>query len=156
MNNNRITLLQSMPIFGGMSTTGLTCLIETFEEVHLQPGEFFFRENDTANSLFILESGSARVFKGQHQQSRELRTMGPGDCFGEMSLVDLNPRSASVIALSECHAVELNNTGLFHLYEQHTDQFALIQMNLLREVSRRLRDLDQRLSQLDATAIPCI
>ena len=85
------------------------------------------------------------VVKGQNLQLRQLMR---SDCFGEMTLIDLNPRSASVLALEPCLALELSNQTLLLLYETHLEQFALIQMNLLREVSRRLRYLDERLVNL--------
>jgi CRP-like cAMP-binding protein len=73
-----------------------------------------------------------------------------------MTLIDLNPRSASVLALEPCLALELSNQTLFLLYETHLEQFALIQMNLLREVSRRLRYLDERLMNLDSELLRLI
>jgi CRP-like cAMP-binding protein len=62
-----------------------------------------------------------------------------------MSLIDLGRRSASVFALSDCKAIELTSTSLLELYEHHLEQFALIQMNISRELSRRLRIADEAL-----------
>ena len=146
MDHRYLAWLQAMPIFGGMNELALTFLVEHCPEVAIDEGEYFFKEGDEGDSLFILESGSALVVKGQNLQ---LRHLARGDCFGEMTLIDLNPRSASVLALEPCLALELNNQTLFALYEAHLQQFALIQMNLLREVSRRLRYLDERLMNLD-------
>jgi CRP-like cAMP-binding protein len=66
-----------------------------------------------------------------------------------MALIDLNPRSASVVAVEDCIALEISHQALYVLYENYLEQFVLIQMNLAREVSRRLRALDERLSRLD-------
>jgi CRP/FNR family cyclic AMP-dependent transcriptional regulator len=77
-----------------------------------------------------------------------LQYLARGDCFGEMALIDLNPRSASVVAVEDCIALEISHQALYVLYEHYLEQFTLIQMNL-REVSRRLRALDERLSRLD-------
>jgi len=62
-----------------------------------------------------------------------------------MALLDLFPRSASVLALAPCTAIELSTATLYKLYETHLEQFALIQMNIARELSRRLRAADERL-----------
>lgn len=153
MQKERLTLLQSMPIFGGLNEAGLDFLSSLFKEVKVNEGDYFFREGESANSLFILESGEAQVIKGEN---RILRTLKRGDCFGEMSLIDLNPRSASILATQNCLAIELSNADLFQLYDAHMEQFTLIQMNMLREVSRRLRDLDERLSEDESELLPIL
>lgn len=79
-----------------------------------------------------------------------LRELGPGDCFGEMAMIDFAPRSASVQALAPCRAFALSIARLHRLYEQDLEQFALIQMNLSRELSRRLRVTMDRLAVLEA------
>jgi CRP-like cAMP-binding protein len=59
-----------------------------------------------------------------------------------MSLIDLGRRSASVLAMSDCTAIELKASALLDLYEHDLAQFALVQMKLARELSRRLRVAD--------------
>jgi CRP-like cAMP-binding protein len=65
--------------------------------------------------------------------------------FGEMAVMDLLPRSASVRAVENCIAIRLSAANLYQVYAQDLKQFALIQMNMGREVSRRLRESDNRL-----------
>ena len=74
-----------------------------------------------------------------------LRHLEFGDCFGEMALMDLVPRSASVRAVEHCVAIELATAHLHGLYKHDAEQFALIQMNIGREVCRRLRITDDLL-----------
>ena len=59
--------------------------------------------------------------------------------------MDLLPRSASVRAIEDCTAIRLSATNLHQIYARDLKQFALIQMNMGREVSRRLRESDNRL-----------
>jgi CRP/FNR family transcriptional regulator, cyclic AMP receptor protein len=68
----------------------------------------------------------------------------------------LNPRSASVFATEDCIALEVSQQTLFMLYEHHLAEFTLIQMNLLREVSRRLRRLDEKLMKIDKELLKLI
>ncbi|MBL8342188.1 MAG: cyclic nucleotide-binding domain-containing protein [Rubrivivax sp.] len=75
------------------------------------------------------------------QQLVELNRFGPGDCFGEMALMALRPPSASVRALTPCLAIEFGPEEMLRL-QQADQQFTLLQMNLGREVSRRLRATD--------------
>jgi len=145
MRPTQIELLQSMPIFGAIREDALQFLLEQAREIVVLAGDFFFRENDQATSMFVLESGRAVVIKGWQGHDTELHRLGAGDCFGEMALMDLFPRSASVFAVEDCRAIELSAADLLRLFERDAEQFALIQMNIGREVCRRLRATDERL-----------
>jgi CRP-like cAMP-binding protein len=143
----RIALLQGMPVFGGIREETLTFLLERSSVVRVAAGEYFFREDDEAQSMFVLEGGKAAVVKNSQGHQYLLCELARGDCFGEMSLMDMRHRSASVMAAELCHAIELSTASLFAIYEKDLEQFTLIQMNMGREVSRRLRLADDRLFQ---------
>lgn len=145
MRVTSIDLLQAMPIFGALRGDTLAFLLERTRAVRVAAGGWFFREGDAANSLFVLEAGTASVLKDWKGHQYLLRHLGPGDCFGEMALMDLMPRSASVRADGECLAIELGAEELYRLSEHDLEQFALMQMNMGREVSRRLRETDDML-----------
>lgn len=147
MQPMRIELLQRMPIFGAIRDDALLFLLAQAREVGVAAGGYFFRENDPARSMFVLESGQVAVIKGWRGHDFVLHQMAPGDCFGEMALMDLCPRSASVRAESDCVAIELTSTDLLRLFERDAEQFALVQMNIGREVCRRLRATDELLFQ---------
>jgi CRP/FNR family transcriptional regulator, cyclic AMP receptor protein len=108
-------------------------------------GDYFFRENDPADCMYVLESGRVAVLKEWAGREMLLRHFGEGDCFGEMALLDLFPRSASVRATEACRAIALTPDHLYRLFEHDARQFAVIQMNIGREMSRRLRDADDQL-----------
>ena len=85
------------------------------------------------------------MLKSWHGQEYLLGILKEGDCFGEMAVMDLCPRSASVRAVEDCTAIRLSAANLHQVYEQDLKQFTLIQMNMGREVTRRLREADNRL-----------
>jgi CRP/FNR family transcriptional regulator, cyclic AMP receptor protein len=143
--NARIELLEAMPLFGGLAEESLVFLLGLCSEVSVAAGEFFFREGEQAQSLFVLQEGKAAVVKNWQGHHYVLMHLAPGDCFGEMSLMDMHHRSASVVAVEPCRAIELSAASLLKLYEKDLEQFTVIQMNMGREVSRRLRDADERL-----------
>jgi CRP-like cAMP-binding protein len=134
-----------MPFFGALRPESIELLVAHARTVCVAAGDFFFRENDQGDSMFVLEAGRAAVLKAWKGHDYVLHRFGVGDCFGEMSLMDLGPRSASVRAVDDCRAVEVGTQDLLRLYECDLEQFALIQMNMGREVCRRLRATDELL-----------
>jgi CRP-like cAMP-binding protein len=143
-----------MAIFGGIRGDILERLLTNIPVVAVRQGDFFFHEHDRAESMFVLERGKAAALKNWDGHEYLLREMGPGACFGEMSLIDLGPRSAAVLALEDCSALELANSVLYEIFLEDAEQFALIYMNIARELSRRLRDADHRWFQAKVEAVP--
>ena len=141
----RIELMQQMPIFGAIGAETIEFLLAPAPVVKVPAGGFFFHENDAASGMYVLESGRVTVSKSWQGHDLLLRRLGRGDCFGEMALLDLCPRSASVRAVEDCSAIELSSANLYRLFERDVEQFALIQMNIGREMSRRLRITDDLL-----------
>jgi CRP/FNR family cyclic AMP-dependent transcriptional regulator len=141
----RIELMQQMPVFGAIGAETLEFLLAPAPVVRVPAGGFYFHENDPASAMYVLESGRVTVSKSWQGHDLLLRRLGRGDCFGEMALLDLFPRSASVRADEDCSAIELSSANLYRLFERDVEQFALIQMNIGREMSRRLRITDDLL-----------
>ena len=140
-----------MPIFGGVRADVLEMLVHGAKEVNVAKDAYFFREGDRAESMFVLESGEVAILKGWAGAQHELHRLHEGACFGEMALLDLFPRSASVQAVMPCTALELSTASLYSLYETDLEQFALVQINIARELSRRLRVADRLIANSGAT-----
>jgi len=149
MDEHRIELLQRTPIFGAIQARTLEVLLRCTANLQVQAGSHFFQEGEAAKEMFVLESGRVSVVKRREGVDRHLRDLGAGDCFGEMALIDMSPRSASVIALEDCSAIRLTNADLYRVYQADLEQFALIHMNISRELSRRLRIANERLFVVD-------
>lgn len=154
MTGSRLALLQNMPIFGGIRDDILQFLLDRSPAIAVTKGQFFFREGDAANAMFVLEQGTVAILKTWKGREYLLHNLKGGDCFGEMSLIDLMPRSASVLATEDSSSIEISGTTLYQLYKEDLEQLTLIYMNMGREVSRRLREMDERLFQAKIEAIP--
>jgi CRP-like cAMP-binding protein len=144
MHDTRIETLQGMPIFGGLRADVLASLVADARQVDMPKGGFFFHQDDRANSMFVLEAGEVAVLRRWEGQHLTLGHLREGDCFGEMALIDLFPRSASVQAVEACNAMELSLEAFQKLAQIDLEQFALLHMNIARELSRRLRVADDR------------
>ena len=138
-------LLCNVAVFGGLSASTLDFILDQAPVVTIAEDEYFFRENESGSSMFVLQTGKVGVIKTRERRRYLLRSLMPGDCFGEMALIDPHPRSASVVALEDCTALEISTGILLRLYSRDLEQLTIVYMNMAREVSRRLRDADEQL-----------
>ena len=136
-------LLKNTPIFGALSEATTDFVLQRANEVARPRGQYFFHEADPADCMYLLKSGQLRIVKSRDGRDYILALLKPGDCFGEMALIDYHDRSASAVAATDCQALQINIDVLQELYDSNLEQFALLQMNLGREVSRRLREADE-------------
>lgn len=145
MTPTRIELLQNMPVFGATRRETLDFILEQSKERQVAAGEDFFRRGDDAFSFYVLERGRVDVLREYEGRDYKLNDLGPGDCFGEMAFIEVRNRNATVRATEDCVALDVPLETLSALYHRDVEQFVLIQMNLAREISRRLREADRRL-----------
>jgi CRP/FNR family transcriptional regulator, cyclic AMP receptor protein len=138
-------LLKKISIFGALNDDSLAFLLEQSSRLDVARDDFFFREGEGANAVFILERGRVAVIKDWQGHQFLLTELSEGDCFGEMALIEVHARNASVLALEACRAIRLKFDSVFRLYKRDLQQFTLLQMNMARELSRRLRDANERL-----------
>ena len=138
-------LLCNVAVFGGLAASTIDFILEQASVVTIAKEEFFFRENEAGSSMFVLQTGKVAVVKIRKRRRYVLRSLLPGDCFGEMALIDPQPRSASVVALEDCTALDISAGVLHQLYTRNLEQLTIFYMNMAREVSRRLRDADEQL-----------
>lgn len=143
MTESRIQLLQAMPVFGGINENILSFLIDRARLFNVRKGGYFFHEGDPGESMYVIIEGDVAIIKKWRDQHYVLRNLRCGDSFGEMALIDLFPRSASVCAVTDTRTIEMTHDLLYQVYEKDVEQFAMIQMNVGRELSRRLRRADE-------------
>ena len=149
--NNSISLLKNMPVFGGLTSTSLEFILQNSQSLHIEQAATVFEEGDVAETFYVIQSGSAWAEKLWKEETIPLRRMDKGDCFGEMAIVDLQARSATVRAETDLDLIEISRRVLLQLYQKDLEQFAIIMMNMGREISRRLRLVSDRLFELDQT-----
>jgi CRP-like cAMP-binding protein len=73
---------------------------------------------------------------------RHIATLGVGDTFGEMEFIDIQPCAASVHAVDSVSALTLSNHDLYKIWKHDVKAYAMLVMNMAREISRRLRQMD--------------
>jgi CRP/FNR family transcriptional regulator, cyclic AMP receptor protein len=145
----RVDLLRQIPVFAGLSEEALLVLAQAVDELEYQAGEIVVREGEPGNRMFIILSGSLEVVKNLGQpRETALDVMRSRNFLGEMSIVDSVVRSASVRALEKCRLFSLKGIDLYRLFKRFPEQYAIVILNIARDLARRLRALDEKFSAI--------
>ena len=143
--------LQCHALFGGISDEEIEQIIPLLKEEHYSKGDFIITEGEDSDSLHFIVDGTVEVVKKVEGDPdaplTQLAIMGPGDTFGEMELIDIQRRSASVRALDDVHALSLSNRNMYKLYHINLKVYTMVILNIAREISRRLRRMDALVSR---------
>ena len=146
--------LRNIGLFGALSDEVLTTLAGMLTVVLPQIGEMIFREGDEGNAMYVVLNGEMEVTKqSRNGVDARVAVLGPGDWFGEMSIVDVQPRSATVRALAPGRLLRITAGDLDALYRHDVKSYSLIVLNMARELSRRLRVADGILADLIANVM---
>ena len=127
-----------MPIFKELRDDFLVRLASVMNELSFPTNHTIFTEGKEGRSLYIVVSGRVRV----HLENRDLANLEQGACFGEMSLFDAEPRSASVTTLESCECLMLTQIQLYDAIDETPE----IAINIIRLLSRRIRELNHKLN----------
>ena len=149
------TDLREIGLFGALSDEVLGNLARTLATQRLAAGEVIFREGDAAHCLYVLLDGEVEVTKRSRAGAVEHRVaiLGPADCFGEMSLIDVQPRSATVRAIAPTRVLRVDSEDIDRLYRQDLKSYALVTLNIARDLSRRLRVADGILADVAGSVV---
>ena len=146
--------LQRHALFGGIFDEEIEQIIPLLNEEHYSKGDYIIREGEDSDSLHFIVQGSVEVVKSvegdPEAQLTQLAVMGPGDTFGEMELIDIQRSSASVRALDDVCALSLSNRNMYKLYHTNLKLYTMIILNIAREISRRLRRMDELITKSTA------
>jgi PAS domain S-box-containing protein len=111
-------------------------------------GEVLFTEGQPGNTMILILDGTVGVQKRVHDSGhlRTIATRGPGDFLGEMAIVEESPRSATVVALSDCEVLEFSNKN----FERAIQEKPALATRVLKSLSRKLRESDSvRITELE-------
>jgi small-conductance mechanosensitive channel/CRP-like cAMP-binding protein len=114
-------LLAAQPLFSCLDTDQLAMLAGGARRIRFGRGERIIRQGDAGDSMFILSHGTAEVLAEKEGRSWPVATLSAGDCFGEISLLTGEPRSATVVAKFDCEVVEIEKQTIGILLREHPE-----------------------------------
>ncbi|PTX99463.1 cyclic nucleotide-binding protein [Verrucomicrobia bacterium LW23] len=137
-------LFASLPVFAGLDDVALDLLATYSEERRFEQGAVIVNEGDPGSEMFIIGDGSVEIVKRLGTENEVvLATLTKRNFFGEMCLIECVARSASVRAAEPTVLFALSARSLLAFYKKWPEQHAIIILNIARDVSRRLRALDE-------------
>lgn len=137
--------LLATPFFGGLTDASLDLMISMLVECRFDAGATVVAEGEPGRSMFIVKSGRLAVSKRADSGSViPISVLVPGDFFGEMTLIEMQNRSATVVAESATVLYELTAQKLYACYKSDIHAYVIVLQNINRELCRRLRRSDDR------------
>ena len=133
--DRRNELLAAAPLFVGVDAAGLERIAERTVEVTFTDGHVIARQGEVGTGFFLVATGGARVIR----DGRTIVTVGPGDFFGELSVLDGMPRIAQVVAAGETTCLALATWDLEAVITEQPS----VALALLRALAERLRALTE-------------
>lgn len=135
-NNTYLQHLSTVPLFAACSKKELGLISRRAEQLSIEPGRIITTEGTPGHEFFVILEGSATVSKG----GRKVASLGVGDYFGELALLDRAPRNATVTATTELEVVVLGQREFSGLL----DDVPGLAHKLLIGMARRLREADAK------------
>lgn len=145
--NINYDLLRSKALFGGLNDNHLKSIAEFLKTEKFPKGAVVIKEKEIGDKMYLLTKGSVEVVKYNKEEGKDeqITTLNEGDSFGEMELVDIQPRTATVRALVDLETVTFSNSDLLKLSQNNLEAFSIIFVNIARIISRRLRKMDEKI-----------
>jgi CRP/FNR family cyclic AMP-dependent transcriptional regulator len=137
-----LSVLSQTPIWGGTTDLQRTKIYDLLETGTFMKGEYIFQKGDEPEYLYIVKSGVIDLLIGDHEVILEKKALTTGECFGVASLMSMQRHTATAIALEESEIMVLSRQALLRLQHEDIELFALLLMNIARELARRINLTD--------------
>ena len=149
MASDRLEQLRIVTLFSGLTDEALALIAQVATEESHATGTKIFQHGDTGDKLYLIREGKIRISRDVPGMGEEaLAVLGPGQCFGEMSLVDDSPRSADARVHERCMLLAIPKDGFEDLLFLHKDLAYEVLWNIVRMLTSRLRETNEKLTFL--------
>jgi CRP/FNR family cyclic AMP-dependent transcriptional regulator len=129
-HNSKIDLIKRVPLFSSASKQELAEIASIADEIDLPEGRTVIKEGDSGREFFVLVDGTADVERG----GKKVASIGPGDFFGEISLIAKTPRNATITTTSPVRTLVITDRA----FRQLLDHAPQIQIGVLTALAERL------------------
>ncbi len=144
-------MVRRAPLFAGVDDESAETLMSSMTRTHMERGDVLFHEGDRGDRLYVIAEGKIKLGRTS-PDGREnlLAILGPGEMFGELSLFDPGPRTATATAIAETQLLGLGHEQL----QEFLTSRPRVALTLLAALARRLRRTNESLADLVFTDVP--
>jgi CRP/FNR family cyclic AMP-dependent transcriptional regulator len=139
-----IISLKRIPLFVNVHGEGLKRISDVVRETHVSSGELVFAEQDLGEEMYLVHSGKVLIYQELPGQHEPLNVVEPGGYFGEMAIMDEQPRSATARAEEDSVLLVLHRDDFRNAVHDYPD----IAFAVFQEFSKRVRQADARIRSL--------
>jgi len=145
----KIKPLKDNVLFKDFSDKEIALLAKYVEEKNLTAPTPLFLENMKGESMFIIAAGQVRLSKMLSEgEEKTLTTLGPGDFFGEMALIEGGPRSVSAIVVTDAQVLVIKRSGFEKLMEEAPKVAVKVVIGVYKTLSDRIRELSPQIQAM--------
>ena len=144
-------VVRKAPLFSALDDLAAAALRESMSPVKVTKGKVLFKEGDSGDRLFVVVEGKLKLGTSSSDGRENLLSiLGPGDMFGELSLFDPGPRTATATAVTDARLLALSHDKVIGWVSEHPE----VSLQLLARLSQRLRRSNEVLSDLVFSDVP--
>ena len=135
---NVLPILNKISIFAGFSEDQLYTLFRLIEKATYDPEEIIFEQGTQPSHIYIVKYGKVKLVAIKDDTPFELTVFEQGQCFGESSVIGIQPHAATAIAVEKTELLVLSRKLLLSIYISDIQLFSTLILNIAREICRRL------------------
>lgn len=140
-------VLAKSPLLESLLPLELESIAQAFSAVEIPAGSVVLREGDIGDSLFIVASGVLDVLVRTDGGDIVVGALGPGESFGEISLIDRSPRTATVKTRDISVLYVLTHESLHSFAKTHRNGFTWLMVNVARGLAQKLKEANRKLAE---------
>jgi CRP-like cAMP-binding protein len=137
-----LPVLSQVAIWNGFSGEQRQEMYRRLQVGSFKEGEYIFEKGDEPSYIYVVKSGRVDLFIGEGGIMLEKKTLSAGEVFGVASLMSMRRHNSTAVAVEDCEVMVLSRQALFELQSEDVGLFALLMMNIARELARRLKLTD--------------
>ena len=133
-----LPILNKISIFAGLNDNQLYALFRLIEKVNYKSGETIFEQGSRPSHIYIIKHGKVKLVATKDDTPFELVAFEQGQCFGESSVIGIQPHAATAIAVEDTELLVLSRNLLLSIYISDLQLFSTLILNIARDTCRRL------------------
>lgn len=141
-------LVKGCPLFYEIYPNEIENILQSCQVASYDNGDYIIRQGDTSTDICVILSGEAVVTVEKDGHEKDVATLGKGDLFGELVLINEVERTANILATANCDILVISYETFYSFYKKKPQIFALMVLNVTRLVTKRLKAANKIIQEL--------